>query len=335
VSEPAPSAATSFAECARAALARWPVQVARLEPLKVRENAVFAAHLNDGGRVIVRVHRLGYHSDDALESEHLWMSALAAVGIAVPRALYSRAGRAFEKIEVEGLPGARQVDVFEWIDGCQLGSVEQGLVAGAPVASTYGALGEIAARMHSAACAWSAPPGFRRHSWDAPGLVGESPFWGRFWDLEALTAEQRHFFERLRSYVAQDLASFGEGTDRFGLIHADLVPENVLATAEGLKVIDFDDAGYGWHLFEMATSLYFIRREPCYEEARAGLLEGYRRVRPLSASHERLLPLFLAARGTTYLGWVHTRRGEAVARELTPMLIELAVAAGEDYFATR
>ncbi|HXI67635.1 MAG TPA: phosphotransferase [Steroidobacteraceae bacterium] len=311
------------------------MQVARLEPLKVRENAVFAAHLNDGGRVIVRVHRLGYHSDDALESEHLWMSALAAVGIAVPRALYSRAGRAFEKIEVEGLPGARQVDVFEWIDGCQLGSVEQGLVAGAPVASTYGALGEIAARMHSAACAWSAPPGFRRHSWDAPGLVGESPFWGRFWDLEALTAEQRHFFERLRSYVAQDLASFGEGTDRFGLIHADLVPENVLATAEGLKVIDFDDAGYGWHLFEMATSLYFIRREPCYEEARAGLLEGYRRVRPLSASHERLLPLFLAARGTTYLGWVHTRRGEAVARELTPMLIELAVAAGEDYFATR
>jgi len=335
VTEAAQSPATPFAECARVALARWPVQLARLEPLKVRENAVFAAHLHAGGRIIVRVHRLGYHSDEALESEHLWMSALAGAGITVPRALHSRAGRAFEKIEIEGLPGARQVDVFEWIEGCQLGSVEQGLVAGAPVASTYQALGEIAARIHSAACVWPAPPGFRRHSWDAAGLVGDSPFWGRFWELEALTAAQRRFFERLRDCVAQDLASFGEGADRFGLIHADLVPENVLATADGLKVIDFDDAGYGWHLFEMATSLYFIRREPCYEEARTGLFEGYRRVRPLSASHERLLPLFLAARGTTYLGWVHTRRGEAVARELTPMLIELAVAAGEDYFATR
>lgn len=327
--------ATPFAECARAALARWPVQIARLEPLKVRENAVFAAHLRDGGRVIVRVHRLGYHSDEALESEHLWMSALARAGIAVPRALHSRAGRAFEKIEIEGLPGARQVDVFEWIEGCQLGSVEQGLLKGAPVASTYAALGEIAARIHSAAGAWAAPPGFRRHSWDAAGLVGERPFWGRFWELEALTAVQRRFFERLRGCVAQDLAAFGEGADRFGLIHADLVPENVLAATDGLKVIDFDDAGYGWHLFEMATSLYFIRRDPCYAEARAGLLEGYRRVLPLSASHEQRLPLFLAARGTTYLGWVHTRRGEAVARELTPMLIELAVAAGEDYFATR
>jgi len=335
VSDAAQSSSTAFAECAREALARWPVQLARLEPLKVRENAVFAAHLHDGGRIIVRVHRLGYHSDEALESEHLWMSALAGAGITVPRALNSRAGRVFEKIEVEGLPGARQVDVFEWIEGSQLGSVEQGLATGAPVASTYEALGEIAARIHSAACAWPPPPGFRRHSWDAAGLVGESPFWGRFWELEALTAVQRRFFERLRDCVAQDLATFGQGADRFGLIHADLVPENVLATADGLKVIDFDDAGYGWHLFEMATSLYFIRREPCYEEARAGLLEGYRRVRPLSAAHEQLLPLFLAARGTTYLGWVHTRRGEAVARELTPMLIELAVAAGEDYFATR
>ncbi|HKF98170.1 MAG TPA: phosphotransferase, partial [Steroidobacteraceae bacterium] len=172
MSDAAQSPATPFAECARVALARWPVQLARLEPLKVRENAVFAAYLHDGSRIIVRVHRLGYHSDEALESEHLWMSALAGAGITVPRALHSRAGRAFEKIEIEGLPGARQVDVFEWIEGCQLGSVEQGLVAGAPVASTYEALGELAARIHSAACAWSPPPDFRRHSWDAAGLVG-------------------------------------------------------------------------------------------------------------------------------------------------------------------
>jgi len=41
--------------------------------------------------------------------------------------------------------------------------------------------------------------------------------------------------------------------------------------------------------------------------------------------------MFLAARGTTYLGWVHTRKGEATARELTPQIIDLAVAAADDY----
>jgi len=30
---------------------------------------------------------------------------------------------------------------------------------------------------------------------------------------------------------------------------------------------------------------------------------------------------------------VHTRKGEATARELTPQLVELAEAAAEDYFA--
>jgi hypothetical protein len=45
------------------------------------------------------------------------------------------------------------------------------------------------------------------------------------------------------------------------------------------------------------------------------------------------LPLFLAVRGTTYLGWVHTRQGSDTARELTPLLAERACAVVEQYFA--
>ena len=45
--------------------------------------------------------------------------------------------------------------------------------------------------------------------------------------------------------------------------------------------------------------------------------------------------MFLAARGTTYLGWVHTREGSETARELTPFLIERACAVGEAYLTSR
>jgi Ser/Thr protein kinase RdoA (MazF antagonist) len=127
------------------------------------------------------------------------------------------------------------------------------------------------------------------------------------------------------------LLSYGKGSDRYGLIHADLVPENILVDADCLRIIDFDDAGFGWHMFEIATSLYFIRRETYYDTARDALIAGYRRHRQLADEHVRLLPMFLAARGTTYLGWVHTRKGEATARELTPQLIELALAVAADY----
>jgi Ser/Thr protein kinase RdoA (MazF antagonist) len=316
------------------AIPRWALDCVRVEPIKVRENAVFAVHTADRRRVVLRVHRLGYHSDDSLRSELTWMKALAASGIEVPQVIPSRSGKAFEHIACDGVPGPRQVDVFEWIEGAQLGSVEQGL-ADDPlwVERTYAIVGELAARMHNQSCAWQAPAGFQRHSWCEEGLAGDRPLWGRFWELEALQPQQRALLEQLRARLVRDLAQFGKTSDRFGLIHADLVPENILIDGDRLRIIDFDDAGSGWHMFEIATSLYFIRRERLYETARDALIAGYRRHRALPDEHLRLLPMFLAARGTTYLGWVHTRKGEATALEMLPQLIELAEAAAADYFA--
>ncbi|MFL6601195.1 MAG: phosphotransferase enzyme family protein [Steroidobacteraceae bacterium] len=312
--------------------ARWPLIPTLIQPIKVRENAVFAAHLQDGGKVVLRVHRCGYHSDAALHSERTWMQALADHGIDVPRHVLSKTGMPFESTHIEGFEGKRQIDVFHWIQGEQLGSVEGGFAASAGcIGDIYRQIGRLAARVHNQSCAWSAPANFKRHAWDAAGLVGENPWWGRFWELDALSGPQRALFLRLKQTLWEDLNEFGITADRYSVIHADLVPENILVDGTHLQVIDFDDAGFGWHLFELATPLYFIRREPVYQEARDALIEGYRQVRPLPEAHLARLPMFLAARGSTYLGWVHTRRNEPAAREMVSQLIEFAVAAAEDY----
>jgi Ser/Thr protein kinase RdoA (MazF antagonist) len=325
-----------LARMAQAAVALWPIACRRIEAIKVRENAVYAVHTEGGGRVALRIHRQGYHGEDALRSEFAWMQALQDQGIEVPRPVLSRAGREFELVEHEGVNGPRQVDVFEWVEGRQLGSV--GDVASedeAWIVRTYAVVGELAARMHNQSSAWQAPAGFMRHRWDAEGLAGETPLWGRFWELEALTRDERALLVELRDCLREDLGAFGTSADRHGLIHADLVPENVLLHGERLRVIDFDDAGFGWHLFDAATSLYFIRRKPFFALAHDAFIAGYRMHRPLPDDQLRHLPMFLAARGTTYLGWVHTRRGEATAEELTPHLVELAVAAARDYLKAR
>lgn len=318
---------------ATSALEHWDLDTERLEPLKVRENAVYAVHLRCGRRVVLRVHRYGYHSDAALESEHVWLQALRASGIEVPRFLATRHGGMFARVSVPGLSGPRQVDLLEWIDGHPLGALSELSVQETQIELIYGTIGALAAAMHNHSSGWLLPPGFVRHAWDAEGLVGEQPLWGRFWELEALSAEQRRLFLALRSRLLAELPGYGVTSDRFGLIHADLVPENILITGAGPRIIDFDDGGHGWHMFELATSLYFIRRERYYEAAREALLAGYRRHRALPEEHAKMLPLFLAARGTTYLGWAHTRRGEPTALELTPLLIELAAATAEDYLA--
>jgi Ser/Thr protein kinase RdoA (MazF antagonist) len=312
---------------------RWNLECTSVEPIKVRENAVYAVHLRNGDKVVLRIHRCGYHSDAALSSERTWMGALAEGGIDVPRHVLSNTGKSFESMDIEGFEGRRQVDVFHWISGQQLGSVEQGLAASTrTVGDVYRNVGSLAARVHNQACSWPIPGNFTRHAWDAEGLAGENPLWGRFWELQELSPSQRELFVRLKRELFTDLTEFGTAADRYGLIHADLVPENILVDGDTLQVIDFDDAGFGWHVFELATSLYFIRRDPTYEEARDALIEGYRQVRALPDAHLALLPMFLAARGTTYLGWVHTRRGEPAAQEMTPQLIEMASDAAEDYF---
>ena len=54
---------------------------------------------------------------------------------------------------VADVPGPRQVDVFEWIEGRQLGSVSEGLTSDpAWIEQTYGIVGELMARMHNQSC---------------------------------------------------------------------------------------------------------------------------------------------------------------------------------------
>lgn len=308
-----------------AALAHWPFGPCTLRPIKVRENAVFEARTARGERYALRVHRAGYHSDAELESELQWMRALQASGFAVPEIVPDAGGALFRTVRHAAVPEARQVDVFAWIQGEQLGACE-GALTGDPaeLARTFDTVGALAARLHNQACAWQRPAGFVRHAWDAEGLVGERPFWGRFWELEALAPSERALLVRARDRLRAELGALPRTPATYGLIHADFAPENLLVDGDRIRLLDFDDAGFGWHGFEIATSLYFHYGQSYYDAIRAATIAGYRRERSLPDEEVARLPMFLTARATTYLGWVHTRSETETARELTPMLVELA-----------
>lgn len=314
------------------ALEHWDLQDASLTLIKHRENAVFKVQ-KDGTRAALRLHRQGYHSDAALRSELQWMKALDAAGVAVPNVVPTTSGDMFVTQSVEGLVGDIQIDLFEWVDGRQLGSVEEGITDASSVAEIYGAIGELAAKVHNQATTWQLPDGFQRHAWDAEGLAGEQPFWGAFWKLDAASPSQRRLLERGRERVFSELSAEARSAENYSMIHADFVPENLLVSGDVVRLIDFDDAGFGWHLFEFATSLYFILGEPFFEEARDAMIAGYRKHRPISDEQLERLPLFFLARGFTYVGWVHTRQETETARELTPMLLDAACDLAENYLS--
>ncbi len=155
---------------ARAALQRWNMSGCELHLIKYRENAVFRVDCN-GMRRALRLHRHGYHSDDELRSELQWMQALRQAGITVPTIVPAASGDLFVTHAASDLPGDIQVDLFEWIDGEQLGSIEAGITDDASVAETYRTIGELAGRVHNQAVSWQLPPGLCA----MPGMRAASP----------------------------------------------------------------------------------------------------------------------------------------------------------------
>ena len=324
------------AECLRAlattALVRWGVRECEPEMLKVRENAVFRVQTADGQDAVLRVHRHDYHSDAALRSELAWLEALHADGIPAPAVIPSAAGAPFEIVQAAGVPEPRQVDMLTWMPGVPIGTIEEGLNPQiADVPAVFEAVGRLAARLHNQTGAWPQPSGFVRHAWDREGLVGPEPLWGRFWEASVLGAEERRLIDRARAQVHDDLTAYGRSPRRYGLIHADLNLDNMLFDGERVIVLDFDDCGFGWHLFDLSTVWTLFHGSDLAEAMRAGVVTGYRRERDLPDEELAHMPLFELGRAFSYLGWVHTRSETASAQALAHEVAELVCTLAEAY----
>lgn len=308
-------------ELAAKAIGQWTIAVQSLTLAARRENAVFHVTAGDGCSYALRLHRQDHRSDQELLGELQWMAALEAGGLRVPRPVTSANGRLIEV--VDGV----QCDLLTWLPGRPLG------VTGAPLglpdgAAVFARMGHAMARLHQLSDDWHLPEGFRRPSWNLPGLAGEDPVWGRFWDHPALTGAQRQILLRARDRARAEVTA-ATNLD-FGLIHADMVRENVLVEDGEIGLIDFDDGGFGYRLFDIATALIKNRAEPDYGEMAAALLRGYRGVRPLDTA---LLPVFMMLRSFTYLGWIMPRRDEPGGAERSARFIASAMPLAEAYMA--
>jgi Ser/Thr protein kinase RdoA (MazF antagonist) len=316
---------------ARAALGRWQGSFDQISLVKYRENAVFRVRGSRGDQFALRVHRSGYHTDAELMSELQWMSALAGAAIDVPTVIPAEDGSMFVKAAGPGLPEPLQVDMLVWLEGEQLGSIETGFSCSLDeLMRLYDQVGRFAAKLHDQALSWQIPSSFSRHAWDIQGLLGPTPFWGEFRDLPALSPHLSLIDDACRK-AREALQRLGQSRETYGLIHADLVPENILRVDDRLRLIDFDDAGFGWHMFEMATALFWHIDQPYYGVIHDALLTGYRSIRRLPEDQWQELPLFLFLRSLTYLGWVGTRSETETAREITPMMVDKAVHLADEY----
>ena len=276
--------------------------------LNVSENATFLVEEPaTGARTVLRVHRRGYHGPDQIASELAWLDALRdETGLRTPRVVPARDGRRI--VDLEPGPTPRHAVMFEWLPGTE--PPDHDLVA------AFGALGGITARMHRHSGGWPRPAGFDRFAWDYDGAFGGVARWGRWQDGIAVGPAERAVLGRLDDVLRNRLAAFGCGTERYGLIHADLRLANLLVDGSETFVIDFDDCGWGWLLYDLGAALSFIEDDPRVPALIEAWVAGYRAVRPLSAADEAEIPTFVMMRRLLLVAWIGSHSGTDLARSM-------------------
>ena len=283
---------------ARAALAAYGRDLdSPLRLLSLSENATYL--VDDGEPMVLRVHRPGYHSLEAIRSELNWMAALREqAGVVTPELIPARDDSDVVVAMVAG--NTLHVDAVTFISGCT--AEEQPDIVG------FDELGRITAAMHDHVQKWTAPDYFTRFSWDVEATLGREARWGNWRHAPGLTAPDEAIVERAAAGVRRRLTEFGCGTDRFGLIHADLRMANLMIDPDNastsITVIDFDDCGWSWYLFDLAAVVSFIEDTPEAERMIADWLRGYLEVRDIPAEHLEMIPTLVMLRRIMLTAWV-------------------------------
>jgi Ser/Thr protein kinase RdoA (MazF antagonist) len=310
------------------ALDAYGVGDARLTPLRHEHNTTFRVDVA-GERLVLRIDRPGVHTTATVGSEAAWLAALRRdTDLAVPSPVAARGGRLVVEAAAPGVPERRVCILVRWLDGR---FVNRRLTR-----AHLGEVGATIAALQDHAIGWTLPAGFVRPRVDTLTTTGKrdslapsaeaarsgdhpSREDGRaLVDLVGDLLSTRHgdlagaTLESIRA-TTRDLAS---EAGSFGLIHGDLHQENYLFAGRNMRAIDFDDCGWGFHLYDLMVTTVELERHPGYPALRAAALEAYAERRPLPARYEEHLIMLVALRRLQLVAWILESREHAAFRHV-------------------
>lgn len=293
-------------EVAESALDVYGLKDAELNFLQYHENIIYRVdkpgiHARAANspylqnRYVLRIHAIG--DVDAVASELVWLAALdRGAGLPVPAPITTLEGGLVATVATPSMPNGRVVSLLRWLDGRK---IQKGLSP-----RHLAALGRTVAQLHEFAAKWKPPKGFTRFTWNWESQLGGSMFKH---PREELVASMPRKFQEPFEIVSQKakltMKSLGTGADAFGMIHADLYPENVLFKDGRACPIDFEDCGFGYWMWDIAVAVCKWAWNEDWEQMRDAFRAGYEQVRSLPEKQWNLLNLFVATQLATMLFW--------------------------------
>lgn len=297
-------------------------QVVKL--LKYSENITFLIESEDGNRYVLRVNRPGYHSLEELQGELLWMEDIrSSVDIMIPEVFANRIG---DKISF--LKNRKGEILFYSVFSFLEGHVLRELPA-EELLSRIEDVGRTAAVLHKQAQNSLVAKTVKRFAWNFEDMIGERARWGNWEDNEQLSSGQKVLLRRAVTIMEKRLHIYGKSDDRYGLIHADLHLSNIMVHQRKLQLIDFDDCGYGWFLYECGCSL--LEYNENLRKLAEAWLKGYNSIRFLSSTDNDEVFTFVLLRRILRLAWMQTHQETDTVRSISGAYIKKTANLAEIY----
>jgi Ser/Thr protein kinase RdoA (MazF antagonist) len=335
----------------------------RLKLLQLSENITYLVeHTNpenadsalqsECSRAVLRLCRPGYHTEKELEAEAAWMCRLhtdALTGHLMIRQvipgddgcfLYSAAdaggqiyfGMMFtylSGVPLEELPLEQQPIWFE-----RLGEMTALLhrqaraweAAGYSAATTCLSAGEVQDRT---GCPSTSGEMLPRFHWNYETMMGENGVWGDWRKVTGLL-DVVHRADRM---ICDRLQSYGQTKENYGLIHGDLRGANLLTENGHLKIIDFDDCGYGWFMQDLAAALSFMETEEIVPDLIRSWIAGYQHQGVLTQADLEMIPTFIMMRRMQLLPWIYSRENAVSAIRYRETFVQGTVELARQYVA--
>jgi Ser/Thr protein kinase RdoA (MazF antagonist) len=246
-------------------------------------------------RYVLRIHAMS--DRDAIASELTWLKALSQeAGLSVPMPVKTLKGKLLATIVTPDMPNGRVVSLMHWLDGRKY---QKGLQP-----EHIRALGQAMAELHNFSSGWQPPAGFSRPHWDWEAQLGGSMFRYSMDELiNSMPARFQQPFMEISQTGKQLMEKLGKSPRAYGMIHADLYPENVLFKAGKAYPIDFEDCGYGYWMWDIAVALCEWAWSEKWERMRDAFFDGYGRNRTLPRDQLQQLDLFVALQYATMVLW--------------------------------
>lgn len=301
------------------ALKRYSVNVSKVEFIHHGENATFKVTSKSGAKYLLRIHRDGYHSKEAILEELFWLGRLSANGQLVPTPVQSKTKELIVGIANKDLDLSRHCCLLRWIDGR---FIDKSL----SLQHMY-KIGGLLANLQK-----NAPTKTSRMYWDANGLLGNRATFGSFDRLTQATPFQQSIITKARKKTLAKLKLYEKKyPNRMGLIHADLHFGNLLVVGSTVGAIDFDDCGFGFKVYDLVVPYISLqhtlgkKRQSQFESYRGALIDGYKSVRAWDEDDEKIFHHLVTSRRLIMLGWLNSRADNPKLKKRLKAAIKTAV----------